>query len=167
MKTRTMAATLCLVTLFVFLAPLRQTGRAADEAPAAAARSVEERRLQVAIEEQRQRLQEKEEKLQQKELELKTLETEVDKKLDELRQAREEASALLARKSEAENRRLRDLSAMYEKMAPDKSAALLAGMEESLAVDILGGMKSKTAGRVLGSMERGKAAKLTKAYSQL
>jgi flagellar motility protein MotE (MotC chaperone) len=56
---------------------------------------------------------------------------------------------------------------MYEKMPSEKSADLLANMEESLAVEILTGMKSKTAGRVLGNMERGKAAKLSQAYSKL
>jgi flagellar motility protein MotE (MotC chaperone) len=100
-------------------------------------------------------------------MELKTLEKEVDKKLVELRKAGEEATALLERKSEAENKRLRELSAMYEKMAPEKAATLLAEVEESLAIDILAGMKSKTAGRVLGNMERAKAAKLSQAYSNL
>jgi flagellar motility protein MotE (MotC chaperone) len=112
-------------------------------------------------------LRQKEELLQQKEMELKTLEREVDKKLDELRKAREEAAALLERKNEAESKRLRSLSAMYEKMAPGKAAALLASMEESLAVDILAGMKGKTAGRVLENMDRSMASRLSQAYSKL
>jgi flagellar motility protein MotE (MotC chaperone) len=149
-----------LLLAVVLLAPAG-FGRAAEIG------SVEERRVLAAIEEQKDRLRQKEEILRQRELELKTLEREVDKKLDELRREREEATALLERKEEAENRRIRDLSAMYEKMAPEKCAALLAEMEECLAVDILAGMKSKSAGKVLGSMERGKAEKLSQAYSKL
>jgi flagellar motility protein MotE (MotC chaperone) len=157
------------VVMSLLVPPAGNSGQAVEEVPTRETppRSVEERRVLAAIEEQKARLREKEEILQQREMELKTLEKEVDKKLVELRKAGEEATALLERKSEAENKRLRELSAMYEKMAPEKAATLLAEVEESLAIDILAGMKSKTAGRVLGNMERAKAAKLSQAYSNL
>ena len=160
---------LFLVVAFLFSPRVENISRAAEDGQLqeTGIHSVEERRVLAAIDEQRDRLRRKEEILQQRELELKTLEREVDKKLDELRKASEEATALLERKKEAENKRLRDLSAMYSKMAPEKAAALLAGMEEGLAVDILAGMKSKSAGRVLGSMERKKADRLSQAYSKL
>lgn len=169
MKFRVFPGILLLVTTFLFTPPIETFSQPLDDGSSreTTIRSVEERRLLAAIEEQRGRLREKEEILQQKEMELKTLEREVDKKLEELRKAREEATALLERQNEAENKRLRSLSAIYEKMAPDKAAALLVNMEESLAVDILAGMKGKTAGRVLESMERGKATSLSQAYSKL
>jgi flagellar motility protein MotE (MotC chaperone) len=169
MKGRVLFSILLLVVAFLLTPSIENISEALEDGPPreSAIRSVEERRVLAAIDEQRDRLREKEEILQQRELELKTLEREVDKKMDELRTAREEAAALLEKKNEVESKRLRDLSAMYEKMAPEKAAALLANMEEGLAVDILAGMKSKTAGRVLGNMERDKAARLSRAYSKL
>jgi flagellar motility protein MotE (MotC chaperone) len=169
MKGRIPISILFLVVAFLITPSVENISQALEDGPPREPliRSVEERRVLAAIDEQRNRLREKEEILQQKEMELKTLEREVDKKMDELRKTREEAAALLEKKNEAESKRLRDLSAMYEKMAPEKAAALLVNVEESLAVDILAGMKSKTAGRVLGNMERDKAARLSRAYSKL
>lgn len=146
--------------------PLATRCAAADPAGVTGVASVEERRLLAAIAEQREQLRQKAEKLQQRELELKTLAAEVDKKLEELRKAREEAAAVLDQKQQAQSKRMRSLSAMYEKMPPAKAAELLGTIEESLAVDILAGMKSKTAGRVLGNMPQDKAARLSKAYSK-
>lgn len=163
MKSQIVQGLLVLVIIFLFIPSPGNISQAREED--ASIRSVEERRVLAAIEEQKVRLLEKEEVLQQRELELKTLENEVDKKLVELQTVREEAALLLEQKSEAGSKRRRELSAMYEKMAPEKAAALLATIEESLAIDILAGMKSKTAGRVLGNMERAKAAKLSQAYS--
>lgn len=169
MNFRVLPGILLLVAIFLLTPPIATFSQSLDDGSPREATigSVEERRLLAAIEEHRGRLREKEEILQQKEMELKTLEREVDKKLEELRKAREEATALLERQSEAESKRLRSLSAMYEKMAPDKAAALLVSMKESLAVDILAGMKGKTAGRVLENMERDKATSLSQAYSKL
>lgn len=163
MKSQIVKGVLVLLVIFLCIPSLGNISQAREDD--ASIRSVEERRVLAAIAEQKARLLEKEEVLQQRELELKTLESEVDKKLVELEKVSSEVAALLERQGESGSKRRRELSAMYEKMAPEKAAALLTAIEEDLAIDILAGMKSKTAGRVLGNMDRAKAAKLSQAYS--
>lgn len=138
------------------------------EAPAA---SVEERRLNYAIAQERERLlaeyRLKEESLKLREIELKTLEGEVDKKLAELRELRTELQALVGQKDNLQGKRLVELGKMYEKMEAAQAAELITELDEGLAVDILARMKSKSVGRILNNLEPDKAARLSAAYSSL
>lgn len=139
-----------------------------SEAPAA---SVEERRLNYAIAQERERLlaeyRLKEETLSLREIELKTLEGEVDKKLAELRELKTELQALVGQKDNLQGKRLLDLGKMYEKMDAAQAAELIIELDEGLAVDILARMKSKSVGRILNNIEPDKAARLSAAYSSL
>lgn len=140
----------------------------AADAPAA---SVEERRLEYAIAQERERLQAeyrlKAETLSLREIELKTLEGEVDKKLAELRQLKTELQALVGQKENLQAKRLVELGKMYEKMDAAQAAELITELDEDLAVDILARMKSKSVGRILNNIESDKAARLSAAYSSL
>ncbi len=138
--------------------------KAADADPPA---SVEERRLRVDIQQELAQIRAKAENLRLKEIELKTLQEEVDKKLAELNKVRDQVTTLLARKDEEENKKIRELSKMYEKMEPAKAAEVLIALDENLAIGILGGIKSKTAGKILNSMEKAQAARLSTEYSTL
>lgn len=129
--------------------------------------SVEERRILAALQEEKASLADQQQQLAAKELQLKTLEVEVDKKLSELGQLREETQKLLAQKEEKENARTRNLGKMYEKMDPSKAASVLVTLDTKLAVDILANMKQKSAGKILNSMEGEKAAALSVAFATL
>ncbi|WP_305043689.1 MotE family protein [Geoalkalibacter sp.] len=134
---------------------------------AARAASVEERRILTELQEQRRALTEKEQVLELREMELKTLQAEVDKKIEELRERREELAAMLARKDAAEIQKAQELSKMYEKMDPNIAAGIIANLDKDLAVAILEGMRAKSAGRILAGMDQDVAAALTVSYSSL
>ena len=153
--------TVVLAALLLAVPALAVRGDGAAEREAS---SVEERRLQVSIQEEMERLRQREENVRRREMELKTLEEQVDKKLADMRKLREELAVLLSEKEETENRRIRDLGQMYEKMDPGRAALLLADLEDDLAVEILSAMKKKSAGRVLGAMEQQRATRLSEAY---
>lgn len=129
--------------------------------------SVAERRILTELQEQRRTLQERERKLDEREMELKTLQAEVDKKLNELRQRREELAGMLAQKDAAEIQKAQELSKMYERMEPAVAARIIADLDKELAVAILEGMRAKSAGRILGSMDQAVAATLTISYASL
>ncbi len=150
-----------LLSASVWQAPLGAAEQAAHPA------SVEERRLQLSIQEEIAKTRQQAESLRLKEIELKTLELEVDKKLDALKVAREELTQLLAQKDEEESKKIRQLSKIYEKMESAKAAALLVSLDEKLAIGILAGIKKKTAGKILNEIEREKGASLSKAYTSL
>jgi len=129
--------------------------------------SVEERRILLSLQEERARLQERDRQLDQRELELKSLQREVDKKLDELNVLRQQFEQLLAERNTLETERLAELSLMYEKMDPAKAAAIVATLDEELAIGILAGMRKKSAGKLLNNMERKKAASLSRRFSNI
>ncbi|KIH77565.1 MgtE intracellular N domain-containing protein [Geoalkalibacter ferrihydriticus] len=129
--------------------------------------SVEERRILTELQEQRRALQERDKKLDQREIELKTLQAEVDKKLDELRQWREELAGMLAQKDAAEIAKAQELSKMYERMDPASAARIITTLDKDLAVAILEGMRAKSAGRILATMDYEVASQLTISYSSL
>lgn len=136
-------------------------------APETGPSSVEERRLKASIRQELVRLRQKEEMLAAKELELKTLRREVDKKLEELKNARSEINALLEREQELETQKAKALSKMYEKMEPARAAGLLVSLGKDLAIAILDGMSAKSAGRILNNMDPETAASLSTSFSRL
>ncbi len=129
--------------------------------------SVEERRILVALQEERQSLSREREEIAEKKKELKRLAAEVDKKLDQLKTTRQQIERLLAEKDARERKRIEDLSKMYQKMAPDKAARIFQTIDRELAIAILEKMKAKSAARILGNMDQEHAAGLTTAFSTL
>ena len=129
--------------------------------------SVEERRLLLALQQERLNLVKEREAIENKKKDLKRLESEVDKKLDQLQATRMKIEELLEEKDAVELKRLNDLSKMYGKMSPEKAAGIFSTLDMDLAIAILGRMKTKAAAKILNNMERDKAAKLTTAFSTL
>jgi len=78
--------------------------------------SVEERRIRTAIEEQYNRFQLEGDQLKVEQMQLKTLQKEVDKKLVQMQNLRDELSRLLNRKQLEEGKRVAELGKIYEKM---------------------------------------------------
>lgn len=105
--------------------------------------------------------------LENRKMELKILEEEVDKKIEQLNQLRQQIEDLLAEKDAEELNRIEELARMYERMNTEKAAQILASIDEQLAVAILGEMRTKAAAGILNDMDREKAASLTRAFSTL
>jgi len=130
-------------------------------------RSVEERRLLMALQNERINLQNEREDLAEQKKSLKRLQDEVDKKLEELKQQRQQLEELLAEKDAQERKRIQDLSKMYEKMTADKAARVFSTLDKDRAVSIRANMNTKYAAKVLNNMDRERAAALTTAFSNL
>ena len=129
--------------------------------------SVEQRRVLQSLQNERQNILKERQELASRKKELKRLEAEVDKKLNQLETTRLKIKKLLAQKDDREQKRIRDLSKMYAKMAPDKAAGIISTLDRKLAVSLLADMKTKAAAKILNNMERDKAAQLTTAFSSL
>lgn len=160
---------LCLAATALFSQHLQ----AADNAPREYD-SVEERRIEQALLEERETIRKEREYILLREKELKTLEESVDKKLaemnqklEELKQQQKKMEVLLAAKTEEEHKRIQDLAKIYEKMTPEKAATSLSGLDQQLAADLLAGMKVKSAAKILDQMSKQKATELSTTFSTL
>lgn len=141
------------------LAPFSVSGQEAEVS------SVEERRVLVELEKEKERLLAREKKLDAREIELKTLAAEVDKKIQKLKEEREFLERLLADHQEVSSQKIRELAKIYERMDPAEAAPILEALDEKLVIGILSGMKSKSAGRLLGRMDEKKAVRLSTFFS--
>jgi flagellar motility protein MotE (MotC chaperone) len=146
--------------LFSFLPTYSQT-QAANKISEKKIESVEERRLLFSLQKEKQKIEKREKNLDRKEIELKTLAQEVDKKLQEIKTQRKFLEELLATRDEIQQKKIRSLSKIYEKMEPAKAAAILNSLDDDLAIGILEGMKSKSAGKLLSQLEEEKASRLS------
>lgn len=136
--------------------------------------SVEERRLYEKLLEEKNSLAEEQQEMQARENELKTLEAsvdtklnEIDRKITELKSLQKKIEALLAEKSEKEKARIKTLSAIYEKMEPDRAALALAGVDQELASSLLENMKPKSAAKILNMLERNKTSQISTNFTNI
>lgn len=136
--------------------------------------SVEERRIYSLMQEERVRLSQREKELSLREKELKTLELSVDnkiaaidEKLEDLKTLQNRIEELLAEKSKVEQKRIKELSAIYEKMVPVKAAMAMTSMDPNLATDLLSNMKPKAAAKVLDVLDKQKASELSTTYTTI
>ncbi|HBG20927.1 MAG: hypothetical protein A2X81_11705 [Desulfobacterales bacterium GWB2_56_26] len=157
-----------------FAVVLSQHVQAAEIEPQENFDSVEERRIENSIIEERANIRKEREYISLREKELKTLEDSVDKKLaemdnklEELRQQQKKIEALLAVKTEEEKKRTLELAKIYEKMSPDKAATSLSGLDQKLAADLLASMKVKAAAKILDQISKQKATELSTTFSTL
>lgn len=136
--------------------------------------SVEERRIQKTILEERVKIRQEREEIDLRKKELKSLEEGVDKKLAEIDDKLEALVALqkkietlLEKKSAAEQKKIESLAKIYEKMTPAKAAQALAGLEQQLASDLLGKMKVKSAAKILDQVSKQKTTEISTNYTTL
>ncbi len=136
--------------------------------------SVEERRLYNQMQKERSNLEQDKKELDIRENELKTLEESVDKKIaeidtkiEELKKLQKKIESLLAEKSIEEKRRTKELSTIFEKMAPEKAALAIIGMEPSLATELLANMKPKSAAKILNQVDKKHASELSTNFTTI
>lgn len=136
--------------------------------------SVEERRIYALMQEERNTIEQERKDLELREKELKTLELSVDKKiaeidakLERLQNLQNRLEALLTDKTAEEKKRIKDLSAIYDKMAPERAALAMSGMEPTLATEILADMKPKTAAKVLDMLDKQKSSQLSTTFTTI
>ncbi len=154
---------------------LSQHVQAADEDVAKDTfESVEERRIDNTIVQERANIRKEREDMDLHKKELKSLEEAVDKKLadidsklEELRNMQKKIETLLTAKTAEEKKRIQNLAGIYEKMAPAKAALALSGLEQRLAADLLAGMKPKAAAKILDMIAKQKATELSTTFSTL
>lgn len=128
--------------------------------------SVEERRIRSAIEEQYNRIQKDGDQLKVEQMQLKTLRQEVDKKLVQMQNLRQELTRLLNRKEAEEGKRVAELSKIYEKMSSVKAADLVKSLDPKLAIELLAAMNKKNAGKILDNLDRKTATKLSTGFTE-
>lgn len=136
--------------------------------------SVEERRLYEDIIKENKALRAEKKDLGARQMELKTIEegvdkklAEIDKKLIELRDLQKKIETLLVAKSEQELKKIQDLAKIYDRMAPDKAALALSGLDKRLAAELLAQMKVKAAAKILDQMAKQNTTELSKTFSTL
>lgn len=163
---------LILITATLFL--FQQTQAAEETIKEDAFSSVEERRIDDTIRQERENIRKEREDMDLRKKELKSLEEGVDKKLadmdsklEELANLQKKIEALLVEKTAAEKKRIENLAVIYEKMAPAKAALAMSGLEEKLAADLLSSMKAKSAAKILDQLAKQKATELSTAFSTL
>jgi flagellar motility protein MotE (MotC chaperone) len=136
--------------------------------------TVEQRRIEDTILQERANIRKEREEISLRKKELKTLEESVDKKLadidsklQELSDLQKRIELLLEKKSAEEKKRLKNLAVIYERMSPGKAALALSGLEEQLAADLLAAMKVKAAAKILDQTTKQKTAELSTTFSTL
>ncbi len=160
--------------LLVSLMLFPQTALPADINTAKNYGSVEERRIDNSIMQERINLRKEQEEISIRKKELKTLEegvdnklTEIDRKLNELKTLQKKIDELLKGKSAVEKKRLQNLAGIYQKMSPAKAALALTGLDRQLAADLLANMKVKAAAKILDQISKQKATELSTTFSTL
>jgi len=136
--------------------------------------SVEERRLDNVILQERESIRKEREEIAMRKNELKTLEegvdkklTEIDRKLEELKKLQDKIEALLVEKSAKEKKRLQELAGIYQKMFPAKAAQVITGLDQQLAADLLANMKVKAAAKILDQISKQKATEISTTFTTL
>lgn len=129
--------------------------------------SVEERRLLAAVQQKQLNLVEREQQLDNREIDLRILEDEIDTKLAKMSKLQITLESILEQTDQAEQRRISDLSRMYERMEPARAASLLASLDHELATRILSGIQPRAAGKLLDKLDPQEAKRLTASYSTL
>jgi flagellar motility protein MotE (MotC chaperone) len=136
--------------------------------------SVEERRIEKTILEERAKIRKEREEMDLRKKELKSLEEGVDKKLAEidnklqsLKNLQNRIETLLEEKSAIEQKQIENLAKIYEKMIPVKAALALTGLEQQLASDLLGKMKVKKAAKILDQLSKQKTTEISTTYTTL
>ncbi len=160
--------------LLLALALLPQNVHAVDTVSPKNYGSVEERRIDNTILQERANLRNEREEISLRKKELKTLEegvdkklTEIDNKLEELRKLQDKLEILLAGKSVIEKKRVQELAGIYQKMIPGKAALAITGLDEQLATDLLASMKVKSAAKILDQISKQKATELSTTFTTI
>lgn len=128
---------------------------------------VEARRVLATLKKERLQVQAREKTLEKREKELKILQEEVDTKIKQLQDLRNDLLEILAQKDAIEKEKVTKLSRIYQKREPAGAARTLASMDKTLAVAVLAGMRDKYAGEILDNMDVETAREYSTALGRL
>ena len=169
MKQTKTIATIYVITTLILLFSLTPSAFSATNYS-----SVEERRIEKTILEERVKIRKEREEIGLRKKELKSLEESVDKKLAEidtklesLKSLQNRIETLLEEKSAVEQKQIESLAKIYSKMNPAKAALALSGLEQQLASDLLGKMKVKSAAKILDQVSKQKTTEISTTYTTL
>jgi len=158
----------------LLLGLLAQNVQAADTDSPKNYGSVEERRIDNTILQERAIIRNEREEISLRKKELKTLEegvdkklTEIDNKLEELRKLQDKIESLLVAKSVKEKKRIQELADIYQRMIPGKAAQAIIGLDQQLATDLLANMKVKSAAKILDQISKQKTTELSTTFTTL
>lgn len=170
MKQTKTIATIYVITTLILLFSLTPSTFSAETNYS----SVEERRIEKTILEERVKIRKEREEIGLRKKELKSLEESVDKKLAEidtklesLKSLQNRIETLLKEKSAVEQKQIQSLAKIYSKMNPAKAALALSGLEQQLASDLLGKMKVKSAAKILDQVSKQKTTEISTTYTTL
>jgi flagellar motility protein MotE (MotC chaperone) len=118
------------------------------------------------IEQKRQELAEKEGRLKKEEERIKAIQKEVEARIQKLNQLLGRIEESLKKLGEVRSERLGHLVKTFEAMPPEEAAVRLVSIERTLAVQIVFKMNSKKAGAILALVDPKKVAELTEGISK-
>jgi len=116
--------------------------------------------LAVELQTRERALQRREMAIEDKEADLRAIETRLMNRLAELTELRESIDGRLTQLDDAEEATRQDLVRMVQSMRTSEAGAVVAHLEDELAVDVLDRMSATRAGRVLATMPPRRAAQL-------
>lgn len=152
--------------------PASAANPAAGQAQTNAAPNVDSNKPVSTELSQFENLRQRKEQLDQREKELAALEAELqkqkvelDKKIAELQDLRGQISDILKNRVELDQQKVDKLVDLYSNMKPQQAAAVIATINEDLAVQILAKMKKKNAAAIMNLLPAEKAKVLSEKYT--
>lgn len=110
---------------------------------------------------QRERLEAKEKELKEKETELKALEQEVREELKKIESARSDLAKVDELKKKENEEKVAKIVETVESMSPKPAAALMASLDDALAVTAMQRLATPKLAKILNVMEPGRSSRLT------
>lgn len=114
-------------------------------------------RLIAELKEQRSKLQARERKIESREQVLRTLEQRIEKRLEEVRAAREQLKSTAALVDDAAGKDVRRLADMYQQMKPKQAGQIFNEMAPSFAAGFIAEMRPDSAALIMANMDADKA----------
>ena len=112
--------------------------------------------LQMKVEVEKEK-----EKAQREREELLAIREDINRKLTDLSQIRNDIKAQMEAKKSLEEQRMKHLVKAYSSMKPQSAAGLIERLELPLAVDVLSRMQGDTVGSILSFVDKEKAARIS------
>jgi len=163
--TRTLASLVALATLIVAGGYGLKIAKASD-APQLSTLHQEraERKVLLSLEERRRTLETQAEELTLREARLKEATEELDKRLASLMTIRADLESLLAAEASLKLKKYKDMARIHASMPTQKSADLIASMDDTTAIRILNNLPKERVAKTLSKMKPERALELSEAF---
>ena len=107
-------------------------------------------------------LEEKEERIEKERANLLAIKENINAKIAELTQLRDEIRSDMTRKKAVEDQKFKHLIKVYSSMKPQSAATLIEKLDIELAVRLLSKMQGDNVGKILSFVEKDKAAEISR-----